>query len=155
MAVPELFRSLEGQFTGSNRLFMDWTPENPIRDSASDASVSASVAGDNFWRLDYDWVFEENRKSGSMVVCFAKDGVAEIAWFDSFHQSGGFMVSKGMWTDSAVDASGTYSVPGHPAWGWRTVVDAVSEGEFTFKMYNISPEGESYDAVEARFTRKS
>ena len=47
-----------------------------------------------------------------------------------------------------MEFQGTYTVQGHPPWGWRTILD-LREG-FHMTMYNISPEGASALAVDLK-----
>lgn len=152
MIIPEILKSLEGEWQGTNRLYMEWTPENPIRDSESVATVSLA-AGGHFLEIEYDWVFDGNRQEGMLLVSVGKESDAQTAWIDSFHQSGGFMVSKGNLLETTVDVSGSYSVPGHPDWGWRTIFETSGPDEFTITMYNLSPEGVQHNAVEAKYER--
>lgn len=152
MSVPGEFEALVGAWKGSNRLHMSWNPDNPVNDSESTATISTAANG-KFLKIAYDWHLGAERHEGEMTLCVGEGDNAEISWFDSFHSSGGFLISKGAFADGKIDAMGHYSVPGHPEWGWRTIIESTGDNEWSFTMYNVSPEGEEYIAVESAFSR--
>lgn len=145
--------SLAGQWTGTYRLILD--PSTPVRVSSTAATLS-SVAGGRFARLDYVWEDEGKRQDGSLLVGFEKEeSVATAVWVDSFHMSNKFMVCEGKARGGSVDVSGSYAAPPGPDWGWRTTLGPGPDGTLRMVMYNVTPDGEEYLAVEADYTRSS
>ncbi len=55
--------------------------------------------------------------------------------------------------DGILNIKGFYTVPEHPDWGWRTVIETENENSFKFVMYNVSPEGKEDLAVESVYVR--
>ena len=145
--------SLAGRWTGTYRLILD--PSTPVRVSPTSATLSP-VAGGRFARLDYDWGDEGKRQDGSLLVGFEKEeSVATAVWVDSFHMSNKFMVCEGKARGGSVDVSGSYAAPPGPDWGWRTTLGPGPDGSLRMVMYNVTPDGEEYLAVEADYRRNS
>jgi len=64
------------------------------------------------------------------------------------------MVCKGKIDgDGVITLVGSYEAPPGPDWGWRTVIEPVTDDSFKLLMYNITPEGEETIAVENRYSR--
>lgn len=154
MSIPKGFEKLKGEWRGTNRLWLGWLPDESARESESTATVSFEVK-DNFLSIRYDWVFEGDIQKGLMIVGSEKNSPeVNVVWIDSWHQSEKFMHSNGkMENDGILNIKGFYTVPGHPDWGWRTVIETENENSFKFVMYNVSPEGEEDLAVESVYVR--
>lgn len=143
--------SLAGKWAGMYRLILDL--RTPARDSSTTATLSP-VAGGRFARLDYNWEDEGKRQDGSLLVGFEKEeSVATAVWVDSFHMSNKFMICEGKAARGSVDVSGSYAAPPGPDWGWRTVLGPGPDGTLRMVMYNVTPDGQEYPAVEAIYTR--
>lgn len=154
MNLPERLHGLAGVWSGKNILYTPWLEENPVRESASEALVSA-VARKGFLKVEYEWSFEEKPQDGVLIFGFEKDSeTVNAVWIDSWHQSENFMNSSGKGTDQKISFKGYYKVPDHPDWGWRTDIDAGTADEFKVTMYNVSPDGQEDLAVEMFFSRK-
>jgi hypothetical protein len=156
MSVPEILEKLVGKWRGVNRLHTTWIPENPVRESVSIATVELTARG-RFLKIEYDWTFEEAVQEGLLLIGDEKDTDSIKAfWIDSWHLSDKFMVSEGFReTDGNISLKGFYSVPDHPDWGWRTVVEPERDNVFKIIMYNVTPEGEESLAVEMELKRQS
>jgi len=156
MSVPEILEKLVGKWRGINRLHTTWIPENPVRETVSIATVELTARG-RFLKIEYDWTFEEAVQEGLLLIGDEKDTDSIKAfWIDSWHQSDKFMVSEGFReTDGSISLKGFYSVPDHPDWGWRTVIEPERDNVFKIIMYNVSPEGEETLAVEMELKRQS
>lgn len=156
MSVPEMLVKLAGKWHGINRLHTVWIPENPIRETASKATVEMTARG-RFLMIEYDWAFEAAEQEGLILVGNEQDSdLIKAFWIDSWHLSDKFMVSEGRRKNgAAISLKGYYAVPDHPDWGWRTVIETVDNDSFKITMYNVSPEGEESLAVEMDFNRQS
>ena len=154
MSIPKGFEKLKGEWRGTNRLWLGWLPDESARESDSIATIGFE-AKDKFLSIRYDWVFEGEIHEGLLIVASEKDSPAVNAvWIDSWHQSEKFMHSNGkLENDGVLNIKGFYAVPGHPDWGWRTVIETNDENSFKFVMYNVSPEGEENLAVESVYVR--
>lgn len=153
MSLHEKLAALEGSWKGTNRLNLAWLPD-PIRESASTAVVALRGAGQGLG-IAYTWEYEGKAQEGVLLMVGAKDSDAvSAAWTDSWHSAHTLMNCKGTVDENGVvNVKGTYSVPDHPDWGWRTEI--VPDGDkFKYLMFNVSPEGEETWAVETEFTRE-
>ena len=64
------------------------------------------------------------------------------------------MICEGPAVDAGpLEVRGSYPAPPGPDWGWRTVVETAEEDLLRMVMYNVSPEGEEYLAVDAAYRR--
>ena len=155
MSVPEIIENLVGKWHGINRLHTTWIPDNPMRETASTASIELTARG-RFLKIEYDWAFEEAIQEG-LILIGDEQGSDSIKafWIDSWHLSDKFMVSEGVReTGDTISLKGFYTVPDHPDWGWRTVIESQRDDSFKITMYNITPEGEESLAVEMEFKRQ-
>lgn len=152
MAVHSNLAALAGNWTGTNRLNLSWTPD-PIKESPSTAKISPRINGQCL-EIAYTWVYDGQPQEGVLLLCGGKDDdKMAAAWTDSWH-SADVMMPCGGTVDAGgnVNIKGSYSVPDHPAWGWRTEIIPGSDG-FKYLMFNVTPEGEEEWAVETEFTR--
>jgi len=155
MSVPEILEKMVGKWRGVNRLHTTWIPENPVRETASIATIELTARG-RFLKIEYDWTYDEAVQEGLILIGDEKDTDSIKAfWIDSWHLSDKFMVSEGRreMNDSVV-LKGFYTVPDHPDWGWLTVIEPERDNSFKIIMYNVSPDGEEALAVEMEFTRQ-
>ncbi len=153
MSISEPFATLVGDWSGTNRLNLSWMPA-PIFESPSTAVVRPRVGG-QFVEIAYTWSYEGKPQEGLLLFGIQKDGSATAFWTDSWHSANVLMACKGEVTDvGALVLFGSYSVPDHPDWGWRT--DVIPKGDgFRYVMYNVSPDGDEELAVETDFVRKN
>lgn len=143
--------SLAGRWKGTYRLILG--PNTAERLSSTVATLSP-VAGGRFARLDYDWEDGGKPQDGSLLVGFEKErSIATAVWVDSWHMSNKFLISEGKAVRGSVDVSGSYAAPPGPDWGWRTTLGPGPDGTLRMFMYNGTPDGEEYLAVEALYAR--
>ena len=154
MSVPPILENLVGSWHGINRLHTTWVPDNPVRETNSAAVVELTARG-RFLKIEYDWTFEGSAQEGLILIGDEKTSDAVKAfWIDSWHLSDKFMVSEGRRENGGtVSMKGFYSVPDHPDWGWRTIIEPERENTFKIIMYNVSPEGEESLAVQMEYKR--
>jgi hypothetical protein len=154
MSVPELLANLVGKWRGINRLHTTWIPENPVQQSISIALIELTARG-RFLKIEYDWTFDDSVQEGLILIGNEKDSDSIKAfWIDSWHLSDKFMVSEGRLDEKgAISLKGFYTVPDHPDWGWRTIIEPERENSFKIVMFNASPEGEEILAVEMELKR--
>jgi [ribosomal protein S5]-alanine N-acetyltransferase len=153
MKLTQLHDRLLGNWTGSNRL---WTAPPPVAPAVCATALAVTpVAGGKFLAFAYAWSFEGAAQEGLIVLGNDNDaGTASAAFVDSFHMSGEVMHCTG-----SVDAGGAVSVLGHyaappgPDWGWRIAVSQAGKSDLRIAMYNISPDGTEYPAVQADYRR--
>jgi len=105
-----------------------------------------------FLKIDYTWSIDGEAQEGSLLVCQADEGDAvEIAWVDSWHQSGGVMKLQGNASETGVHTKGAWEA-GDQIWGWT--VDIGAEGDsLKLTMDNITPDGEVSWAVRSEYRR--
>ncbi len=154
MSIPENFKKLAGEWHGINLLYTTWIEENPVTESDSFCSISMRASG-KFLKIEYDWVYENEKQDGLLLIGSEKDSdEAQAIWIDSWHMNNKFMVCDGNYAGNSILIKGFYQVPNHPDWGWRTDIVFSDEDSFKIVMYNVSPEGEEDLAVEAIYKRK-
>lgn len=143
---------LSGIWTGTNRLWM--MPTDPALESPTTLTIS-TAAQDKFALWRYTWIYDGDPKEGLLLFSRRPQaGKVQAAWIDSWHMDTVMMVMEG-----TVDAGGRVSLLGHyaappgPDWGWRIELEAPSGTSVRLLMFNITPDGEAYPAVEAVYGR--
>lgn len=153
MSVPENLEKLIGEWSGTNKLYLSWVEESPF-ESRSNAAINFSAKG-IFVKIEYDWSYEGKTQEGLILI--GKENDSELIksfWIDSWHLSDKFMVSEGDYkAGEKISVKGYYAVPNHPDWGWRTIIEGADESSFKLTMYNVSPEGEEFLAVESVYSK--
>jgi hypothetical protein len=145
------FRRLTGRWQGSYRLIVD--PSAPARVSETSA-VIAPVTGGGSTRIDYTWEYDGTPQQGSLLLGHDDPrGVFTAMWMDSWHMSDKEMLSEGPASSESLDVRGSYEAPPGPDWGWRTVIEVASADSFRMIMYNVTPDGQEYLAVDAEYHR--
>lgn len=143
-----------GHWTGHNRLWLE--PGTPVHECSTSASTALEARG-AFVSLRYTWEHGGTPHEGLLLVRNALEiGAEDMVWVDSFHTGGQFMRFAGEADDAGrISALGSYSVPPHPAWGWRIVLGSDATDELHVLMFNIAPDGTVYPAVETRYARRA
>ena len=117
------------------------------------ASVRSKM-NSQFLTIEYTWKFEDEPQEGMLILgCDPHSDAVQAVWTDSWHSKDILMLCNGnIDNDGKISVAGSYAVPDHPDWGWRTEI-TPGENSFRYAMYNVTPEGEEEIAVETDFTR--
>ena len=154
MAVPKLIQDLKGPWQGTSKLHCPWPPEaEPIRSCDSTLVCEFDPNGTHA-KISLSWV-EGGPQYSEFLICGSpeKDEVT-CGWTDSWHMSAAVMHLRGIGMEgNLVNLLGSYSVEGHPDWGWRITLSTSASGSLELAMFNISPEGEEEWAVRAEYRR--
>lgn len=139
---------LTGEWQGPSKL------HDPVQGGVDESRSTLRVIellGGKFARLDYDWSYRGSPQEGSLLLGFEPESREMSAhWIDSWHMGRGVMACKGTFADGRYLLTGSFSVPGAEPWGWRIELQVKNE-QLGVVMYNISPKGEEYLAVEASY----
>ena len=152
MSLNTELTQIVGDWKGTNRLHTPWMPE-PLHESDSTASVRTRMNG-QFLSIEYTWSFEGEYQEGMLLIgCDSGSDDVQAVWTDSWHSKDVLMLCNGASDeDGRISVFGTYAVPDHPDWGWRTEI-IPGDDSFRYAMYNVTPEGAEQIAVETDFTR--
>jgi hypothetical protein len=152
MAIEQRFLDLAGEWRGTNRLHLPWMPA-PLLESPSQATIRP-LAGGQCLELVYTWTYEGKPQEGVLLINGdPASSAVRAVWTDSWHSANVLMICEGSVSEAgSISVKGTYAVPDHPDWGWRTEL-FVEGADLNYVMYNISPEGKEELAVETRFSR--
>jgi hypothetical protein len=155
MSVPRILEKLVGEWSGKNLLHLSWMPEQTPFESDSEASVALTANG-RFLKIEYDWNHDGKPQEGLILLGNEKEtNSVKAFWIDSWHLSDKFMVSEGFQDENgAISVKGFYTVPDHPDWGWRTIIEPADDSSFKMTMYNVTPDGAEDLAVEAFYKRQ-
>ncbi|MEW4490365.1 DUF1579 family protein [Thalassoglobus sp. JC818] len=146
------FDRLCGSWTGSCRT---WFEPGQLADESPIQGHFEKTIGGNFLRHHYTGQIRNSPRVGEELFVFNPVGATiDVSWADSFHMSTSVMLSRGTLTQETLDVTGQYMTGvDTPDWGWRTVYDLISSDELIITAYNISPEGESAQALETKYRR--
>ncbi len=151
MSINQRLGGLVGDWKGTNVLHVPWMPE-PLKKSDSKAVVRSKMNG-QFVYIEYTWSFDGEPQEGMLILgADPKSDAVQAVWTDSWHSKDVLMLCNGGFTsDGGISVMGSYSVPDHPDWGWRTEI-IQGPDRFRYVMYNVTPEGAEEIAVETDFT---
>ncbi|MCU0240232.1 MAG: DUF1579 domain-containing protein [Pyrinomonadaceae bacterium] len=149
--IPENFIKLVGMWDGTKKLI--FSPEEPIHELEAFACVGLE-ANKKFLKINYEWIFEEKKHEGLLLLHLDKNSIAKSVWIDSFHQNSDFMNSVGTMTDGKFSTKANYTQPEYSDWAWRICLESVDENNFSLMMFNIFPDGNETIAVDAKFKRR-
>lgn len=150
LSIPDTLRAARGTWQGTNRLHL---PDVPTRDVPSSAAIEL-VAQGRFCTISYTWNFDGEPQDGLLLIGQGSDEHAITAvWVDSWHMGDAAMQCLGQSvSDTQITVHGTFAVENSPDWGWR--IDLLTNQEAVqIVMYNLSPDGDEYLAVEASYAR--
>jgi hypothetical protein len=145
-------KAVAGNYKGTNRLHDPHT--NEPDDTPSNLTLTRILNG-RFIRIDYTWSYQSKPQEGSMLIGFEPDeNLATIHWIDTWHMSNKVLALNGaVESDDSINVLGSYPAPPDPDWGWRIVIKASDEKSLKISMFNITPQGDEYPAVEANYTK--
>lgn len=153
MAAPQVTKDAAGMWQGTSKLHLSWLPpEQRIQESDSTLQVTVNDQA-AFATVSYTWHYEGERKEGTIIIAAESEGSgAQMAWVDSWHQSGGVLHLTGsVAEDGSLKAKGEYS-GGDEMWGWTIALGLVGDS-LVLKMENVTPAGEAEWAVEGSYSR--
>jgi Protein of unknown function (DUF1579) len=155
MSVPKELGEFVGEWSGVNKLYLSWLEDKSAIESDSNAVIEFA-AKRKFINIRYDWIYKDEKQEGEILLGYEKDlNQIKAVWIDSFHMSDKFMICDGNIDNDVISIKGFYTVPEHPDWGWRTVIDFQDVNSFKFVMYNVTPEGLEELAVESIYARNT
>lgn len=153
MKITDINDQFIGQWKGTYRLILSWLSD-PDFISASTMTIK-SVANGKFLILSYDWRHEDEQQDG-IILMGNNNKQAEVtaSWVDSWGMGGKIMNCYGTINEQGdISVRGSYEVPGSPDWGWKTEIPCPTGNELQIKMYNVSPDGEEFFAVDAIYSK--
>ena len=149
-ALIEL-NDLIGKWQGTNQLWL--FPGEPVRESESLAEIG-TMQQEQFTEIRYSWAADGKSQDGRILLGqAADDGIVKAVWFDTWHMANQFMVCEGNVEDGIVSVKGSYAAPPGPDWGWQIDIEPQGMNAFHLLMYNITPDGEKFLAVEVAYSR--
>ena len=145
-------KSISGNYKGTNLLHDPHT--NKPDDTPSNLNLTAILNG-RFVRMDYTWSYQNAPQEGSMLIGFEPDeNVVSMHWIDTWHMSNKVMALKGIaGSDGSIQVIGSYAAPPDPDWSWRIVIKPNDDRSLSIAMFNITPKGEEYPAVEGNYSK--
>jgi hypothetical protein len=153
MSIPISLKNILGNWQATNRLWL--APGVPVHESTATANVTLAAQG-RFLSIAYTWDKDGPQDGMLLIGQAAGTDRVEAGWVDSFHYGDNLMDCVGTLTsEGAFSVKGSYPAPPGPDWDWRIVVKPESGAEaWGLRMYNITPEGDEFLAVEAVFSRQ-
>lgn len=145
---------LVGNWSGITKT---WFEKDVLADESPSEAAISSILGDRFISLDYQGSLGEKPFEGKMIIGFDIPYQRfTVSWVDSFHMGTQIMLSSGEATANGFAVLGAYGSPeyGDQPWGWRTLLEVISEDEIILTAFNISPQGEEAKATETVYKRK-
>ena len=144
-----------GTWQGTNRLH-DPITERPEDSASSVILQSANPAAETddvpVLQMDYTWAYQGAPQNGTLLL-YGPAAKPRAQWTDTWHTGGEPMPFE---TEAegknALSLLGSYAAPPGPDWGWRIVLEPLSE-TLQLRMDNITPDGEDLPAVEATYRR--
>lgn len=154
MSISEQLVALVGKWQGTNKLWLD--PATSAKESNSVLLVSLA-ARKKFAMFQYTWADEGEEQEGLLIIGSAGQSFqAQVIWADSWHMQDKYMVCNGsMESNGGFLVSGTYEAPPGPDWGWRIMVTPLDMDTLQLNMYNVTPDGQEFLAVETIYRRNS
>jgi len=154
MDLSQIKDKLIGKWSGNNLLRLSWEAPSDYF-SNSILSVS-SIAQDKALMVHYSWSYKDKAQEGSIMLAYdTKEHIVTASWIDSWHMSDKIMFCKGTITEQNIDVLGSYEASPGPDWGWRIILNSISDNELQMLMYNITPDGLEDLAVKADYNRLS
>ena len=149
MTLENLLR-LEGMWEGEYHLFLN--PKEPARISQSEMKISP-LLNNKFVELKYSWYEEIPQEGGIILTYNPKKQLIVTNWVDSWHMGYEIMRCEGYIENNEYYFTGSYGVSNGPNWGWRTEIKNITNQNFEFLMYNISPKGDHQLAVKVLYSQ--
>jgi len=154
MSALSALNHLHGKWQGRNQLWL--FPGDPLHESESLAEISLAFQ-EQFTALQYTWAEAGKPQQGRLMLTQTLEGNAvKAVWFDTWHMAHQFMVLEGNLAENGVvSVKGSYAAPPGPDWGWQIDLEPQGKAAFRLTMYNLTPEGEKFLAVEVAYMRQA
>ncbi len=148
-----LLTTVTGKWAGTSQLWL--SPTEDAKKSSATLDLAPTLKG-KFFEVKYTWMYEDSPQNGLLIIGYQPDReLATAVWLDTWHMGDQFMTCQGTLTENRVlNVRGTYTVPTGPDWGWRIILEPVSEQALNLIMYNLFPTGKEELAVKAELTRQ-
>jgi hypothetical protein len=144
------FLAAAGNWRGTSILT---DPQNGLNETCTSRASAGPALQERFVRITYAWEYRGRAQEGLIMIAHDPAGSAcQLYWGDTFHMGHAIMTLHGHVDGARLSARGSYTVPGHPDWGWRIDV-ACGPGTLEIMMYNISPAGDEEIAVHGQYAR--
>jgi multimeric flavodoxin WrbA len=145
---------LTGSWAGTAKT---WFDPSKLEDESPVSGTLRSVMDGLYVLHEYSGSFQGKPLTGMAIIGYNL-GLSryECAWIDSFHTSSAILFSEGKRGDDEVSVLGSYAYvtpETEQQWGWRTVIEMITDDEMVITAYNISPEGEETKATETVYKR--
>ena len=143
---------LVGGWTGTSKLWLE--PEKLASETPILGSIQLVLDG-RFALFLYQSSIDGEPQHGMFTFGFnTLLERYEASWVDSFHNNTAIMFCTGGANEDGFFVLGSYPDPtGGPDWDWRAEVSILEPDHLLLKAYNISPEGEEFQAMEFQLSR--
>lgn len=143
---------MAGDWEGTFRL---WFTPDELACEAPQRGRIRSVLGGRFLLHEYESRFNDEPIEGIALYGFhLDDNEWQAAWGETFGTGTQLMLCSGPGDDPRLDVLGSYGDgQGGPRWGWRTRLEQPDDDTLLVRMFNLSPDGQEYLAVETRYAR--
>ncbi|RPJ02817.1 MAG: DUF1579 domain-containing protein [Chloroflexi bacterium] len=150
-AAGELLSGLIGAWQGTNKT---WFEPGVLADTSPIRGRFRRLPESRYVIYEYDSSVAGEAFHGAAIFGFnIFNGLFEMAWADSAHQSTNMMFASGPAVEGGFAVLGSYHDPsGGPDWCWRTVVELRGQA-LTITAYNINPNGQEAMAIESVLAR--
>lgn len=134
-----------------------WFEPTTVADASPMSGTIRPILDGRFIMHEYKGSFGGKPLEGIAIYGFHLAlGKFQSIWLDSFHNGSAMMFSEGKKGDNNLNVLGSYAYVTpelEQHWGWRTLIDIVSNDEILITAYNISPEGDEVKATEVNYKR--
>lgn len=145
---------LVGEWKGTAKT---WFDPNKLEDESPIHATMKLILDGKFILHEYKGSFGEKPLSGMAIYGYHLElGKFQCAWMDSFHNGTAIMFSEGKKGEKDISVLGSYAYVTpemEQHWGWRTIIEFISDDEIVITAYNISPEGQKSKATETIYRK--
>ncbi len=135
-ATAGFLTAWEGTWAGSNTLW--FVPRNKALPSDATAVLEPM-------KMSYTWAFKGKPQTGTLELSGTAEALTAV-WNDTWHTREA-MTLQGSVTDGQITLFTSYPEGAKKPWGWRIEIGA-EESKLVMRMFNITPRGKEFPAVE-------